>query len=130
MADEEWEATRRVRFNQSISISSGKKLKFKYKPLTVPITNPYQLPIEIELLPGNTAAGLASEVTLAASDGTYKKSQQVSTGKEVQPGLRTLVFNGVRSGRRYTCTVQPPDGAPAYFIFKDRVLQTSGGAQA
>lgn len=129
MAEEEvpWEATQRVRFNKKISIKAGRKFKFKYKPLTVPITSPYQLPIEFELLPGDEARGLEAKITLAATDGSWQKTLQVSSGKEIQPGLRSVLFNGVRSGRSYNCTVQPPDGAPAYFIFRDRVLQTAGG---
>ncbi len=129
MAEEEvpWEATQRVRFNKKISIKAGRKFKFKYKPLTVPITSPYQLPIEFELLPGAEAQGLKAQVTLAASDGSWQRTLLVKDGKEVEPGLRSLLFNGVRSGRSYTCTVQPPDGAPAFLIFRDRVLQTAGG---
>ncbi len=68
-------------------------------------------------------------VTLEGSDGYSKTLGVVAEGKRHahRQGYTTLVFEGVKTGVQYTCTVDPKSGGRPYKLFIGRELVEAEG---
>jgi hypothetical protein len=64
------------------------------------------------------------QIILKGANGFEKKLGVVSQGKmhAHENGMTTLIFEGVRVGEKYTCTIDPGAQGKPYPLFKDLVL--------